>query len=156
MWSRGLRRCPEKYINQRTKKTGRRATWSYAALGAGLASDCSGLRGREKPEWKIEKRIETKMIQCFEIAMYQFRESRTEKKRFTEDLYLAPVCASQPSSTFSLTLPIHTFRVIKGKEKRQIIFLYISVVVFLCCIQKFFYLVHCSKNWCRNLTWFNC
>ena len=55
------------------------------------------------------------------------------------------VCASQPSPTLSLSLPRlslslslslsllkRTFWVIKGKEKKQIIFLYINVVVFIC------------------------
>ena len=42
----------------RTKKTGRRITRSYTAPGAGLAQDCPGLRGREKP------------------VLYQTRESR--------------------------------------------------------------------------------
>ena len=45
----------------------------------------------------------------------------------------APVfMQTQLSLTLSLTQPIHAFWVIKGKEKKQIIFLYISVVVFLC------------------------
>ena len=48
-----------------------------------------------------------------------------------------PWCTSQPSLTLSLTLPFHTFHVIKGKEKRQIICLYISVVVVLPCIQQY-------------------
>ena len=43
---------------------------------------------------------------------------------------LALVYAVQRSSTFSY-LPVHTFGVLKGKEKKQIIFLYISVVVLL-------------------------
>ena len=42
------------------------------------------------------------------------------------------MCISAISDSLSLTLPKRTFRVIKGKEKKQIIFLYISVVVFLC------------------------
>ena len=36
--------------NRTKKKTDRRATWHYAALGAGLLPDCPGLRGREKPQ----------------------------------------------------------------------------------------------------------
>ena len=40
------------------------------------------------------------------------------------------VCTAQPSSTPFLTLPIRIFRIIKRKGKKQIIFLYISVVVF--------------------------
>ena len=39
---------------------------------------------------------------------------------------------TQPSSTLFLTLPIHAFSVIKRKEKKQIIFSHISMVVFLC------------------------
>ena len=35
--------------------------------------------------------------------------------------------------------PIYTFWVIKGKENKQIIFLYISVVVFIHCMQHMFY-----------------
>ena len=40
---------------------------------------------------------------------------------------------TQLSSTLSY-LPIRTFQVIKGKEKKQITFSYISVVIFLCYI----------------------
>ena len=46
----------ENYINLgrfrpwRMKKTSRRATRHYAALGAGLAPNCSELNGRENPE----------------------------------------------------------------------------------------------------------
>ena len=58
-----------------------------------------------------------------------------KKKQFSEDSDLAPVCTSQLSLTLSLTLNRHIFWVIKGKEKEQIIFLFISIVVFLCCIQ---------------------
>ena len=55
---------------------------------------------------------------------------------FTEDFYVTPVCINSAifNTLFSL-LPDRTFQVIKGKEKKQIIFLYISIVVFLCCMQ---------------------
>ena len=40
------------------------------------------------------------------------------------------VCVCARSAVFDpLTLPIRTFWVIKGKEKKQIIYLYISVVI---------------------------
>ena len=45
---------------------------------------------------------------------------------------ISPWCAQFSHFRPSLTLPVRTFRVIKGKEKKQIVFLYISIVVFLC------------------------
>ena len=67
---------------------------------------------------KVEKLKEIKMIRCLRVVQYQSRESRTKKKRLTENLYLHPLCTFQPS--LSLILPIHTLWVIKGKEKKQI------------------------------------
>ena len=43
---------------------------------------------------------------------------------------VTPVCAHFSHLRLSLTQPIHTFRVIK-KDKKQIIFLFISIVVIL-------------------------
>ena len=118
---------------------------------------------------KAKKRGETKMIRCLEIALCQTRECRearrnwfnalrwpfisltkAERRRSSSlrDSYLAPECTSQPSSTLSLILPQRTFRVIKGKEKKQIIFLYITVT-FLC-IQQYHitvYKKHLRKNY---------
>ena len=50
----------------------RRVTRRYATLGAGLAPGCPELREvGEKPELtrlaKVEKQVETKMIQCLKI-----------------------------------------------------------------------------------------
>ena len=82
---------------------------------------------------KIKKQVETKMIPCLHVALYQSLESRT-KKRFTQDSYL-DLCTSQLPSTLSFTLPYCIFWVIKRKEKNPIIFLYNSVVVLPPCIQ---------------------
>ena len=59
-----------------------------------------------------------------------------EEERFQRKTPPSSVCVHFSYFQFSLTLPIHTFQVIK-KEKKQIIFLYINVVVFLCCIKHF-------------------
>ena len=83
---------------------------------------------------KVEKGGETEMIQCIEMALYQSHKGRMKNKQFTEDPYSYPTSCMykfrhlQPS----LTLPIPTFQVIKGKKKKQIIFLYIIIFVFLC------------------------
>ena len=66
-----------------------------------------------------------------------FRESGSLKFR------ILPVCAFQSFSTHSLTLPMHTFRVMKRKKKTDSIFA-LSVVV-LCCIQ---YLFNGIQNFC--------
>ena len=65
---------------------------------------------------------------------FQLGQNEAEKQRgFTEKPYHHPyVWALSLSLWLSLSLPMHTFWVIKGKEKKQIIFLYISIVVFLC------------------------
>ena len=60
--------------------------------------------------------------------MYLFRPRRS--------VFLAPVCVHFNSLCPSLTLPTHIFWVIKRKEKKLIIFLYISIVVFLCYTTK--------------------
>ena len=52
---------------------------------------------------------------------------QTDMEMVYKDPFLTPVCAAQPSST---PLPIRTFQVVKEKEKKQIIFLYIGVVVY--------------------------
>ena len=54
---------------------------------------------------KVETRRETKIIRCLEVALYQSQESKM--KQFTEESYLAPVCAVQPSST--LTYSTHMY-----------------------------------------------
>ena len=74
------------------------------------------------------------MIQSFEGTLYQSPESRMKKKWFTEDSYLALVCASQPSLALSLTLTIHTFQVIKGKEKKTD-YIFVHYCLFLYTIQ---------------------
>ena len=103
-----------------------------------------------------EKWGETKMIRC-DVIMPDSRKQRSEKKlrcfnalrRSRTNLTKAERRRSgslknRISHLYvhfshlrpSLTLPIRTFRVIKGKEKKQIIFLYISVVVVLPSIQQ--------------------
>ena len=84
---------------------------------------------------KVEKRGGTKMIRCLEVALYQTRESR-ERRRKAEE-FSSQICTSSTVCVntaifFSLTLPIRTFRVIKWKENKQILFLYIGVVIFSC------------------------
>ena len=80
---------------------------------------------------KVEKWIEIKTIWCFEVALWKQNKEEVIHWRFMS----CPVCTSQPSSTLSLTLPFCIFQVVKRKEKKQIIFLYIRVVVVLPCIQ---------------------
>ena len=73
---------------------------------------------------KIEKWRKTKMIWYFEVALYYSWETRMK-------IRILPFCVCKLRHLWPfLTLPICTFRVIK--EKKQIISLYISVVVFLC------------------------
>ena len=95
MWASGKLYKPGKISTwERMKETDRRATRHYATLGTGFVPNCSGLRGREKPElyetcksrevmrnkdnsilWdnarlmKAEKQGETKMIQSLEVAL---------------------------------------------------------------------------------------
>ena len=75
--------------------------------------------------WMLQCTSVTKLIKwhikCLEVALYQYPDSRT-KKLFTENSYLS-LCVH--------LCRLRTFRVIKRKEKKQIIFLYISVVVVL-------------------------
>ena len=109
VWSWVLRGSTEIYINRgrfrpgSTKKTVRRATRRYVALGALLAPDCTGLRGKENSElyetrksrearknqddsmlWdyatptKAEKR-EAKIFQCLNI-MPDSRKQRNKEK----------------------------------------------------------------------------
>ena len=59
------------------------------------------------------------------------RAERSKKKAEDVSPQIWPLCV-QLSYWPSLTLPICPFRVLKGKEKKLIIFLYISVAVFLC------------------------
>ena len=55
------------------------------------------------------------MIQYLKVALYQSLETRTKKKRFTEDSCIAPFGLHPSHLRVSHTLPIRTFRVIKGK-----------------------------------------
>ena len=72
-------------------------------------------------------------VKLYELVKISIRAERSRKAercpRRTAPLLLGGNLAHL---RFSLTLPIHTFQLIKGKEKKQIIFLYIGVVVFLC------------------------
>ena len=81
---------------------------------------------------KVEKHGETKVIQHLEVALCQSCKRREEEK--AEEVS-AQICTSNPVSVQalpSLTLLICTFQIIKEEEKKEIIILYISVVVFLC------------------------
>ena len=66
------------------------------------------------------------------LGRFQPKENEVERQRgFTEEpCHYTCLCVHLRLS-LSL-LPICTFSVINGKEKKQIIFLYISIVVFLC------------------------
>ena len=55
-----------------------------------------------------------------------------KEKGFTEYSYPASVCAAQPSSTMSCFTHLAILSNEKEKRKMQIIFLYISIVAFLC------------------------
>ena len=137
------------------KKTGRRAVRRYAALGAGLAPDCSELRDKEKPELtrlaKLKKLGESKMIRCLEMALYetrenlaeikmirclemalfQSRESRTKIKRSTEDLDLTLcVLFSHFRLSPSLYHFVHFGEIKKRKRKGADDIFYTSALVF--------------------------
>ena len=146
---------PDKISTQRDKrrtKTNRRATRCYTTLDAGLAPDCPGLRGRESlgctrltkaEKWReskmirclemaptrlaqVEKRVETKMIQCFDVALYQSPESKTNKKQFSEDKYLA-LCVHLSHLRLSFTL---SFRVIQGNKRGRLYFYSLALLLF--------------------------
>ena len=75
------------------------------------------------------------MMRFFEgVGLYQFRESRERSRKVEEvspQIYTSiHLCAAQPSS--NLFHSTHIFRIIKRKEKKPIIFLYISIIFFLC------------------------
>ena len=72
---------------------------------------------------------------CPGILYYQgdfYSNSRKVERFHRKSAPSIPACMHLSHLQISLTLFIHTFWVIKGKEKMLIIFLYISVVVFLC------------------------
>ena len=170
-----LRGHPENFITREdfdpssdeetTKKTDRRATIHYAALGAGFVADCQGLKEKRRSSTiltKVDERIETKIIQRFRI-MPDSRKRRNEEKQkwfnvlrwFYTNFAKAERRRSSSLKIRSWPLRIHfghlwppltllfrSFRVIKGKEKtkqnkkKNIIFLYINVAVVLYCIQQ--------------------
>ena len=104
---------PEYYITNRDQKTRKPATRHHIALGSDFAPDCSKLRSREK-------------LRYFEVTSFRKGE------RFHRWIALSPVCVHLGHLQLSLTPSICTFQIIKGKEKKQIIFLYISIVVLHC------------------------
>ena len=78
---------------------------------------------------------ETKIIRCREMALYQSSKIRVRRRRaekISKKNHTALMWEqTQLSSTDPLILLIHPFYVINGKEKRQILFSYVSIVVFL-------------------------
>ena len=77
------------------------------------------------------------MIRCLEGAQYQSCESRTKKKRFTEDSYHAPVYTFRPSTTLSYS----TYSYISGYEikiekKRSRLYFYTKVLSFFTIYNK--------------------
>ena len=65
--------------------------------------------------------------------MHLFPKLKRKRTGFPEDSYLALVCIqTQPLSALSLTLPIRTCWLMKGKKEEQVTFLYNSVVILLC------------------------
>ena len=65
---------------------------------------------------KVEKREETKMIQCLVVALYHSRESKTWKMLFTEGLYLA---LSVHLSRLDLFLHFSILFISSKKRKRK-------------------------------------
>ena len=102
---------------------------------------------------KAEKHIETKMIRYFELALYQSCKSRKKKKWFIEDSYL-PLRVYLGHPQLSPSLHYFGHFVIKGRENKQIIFLYIHIVIVLPCIQHLYALqfqcyspISMSRHW---------
>ena len=85
----------------------------------------AGWRGCDK---NLCRRLE------YHITRNLFNLSRTKKKKkaFTEKTYHCPCVWANLTVFNSLSLFICTFQIIKGKEKKLIIYLYISIFVFLC------------------------
>ena len=95
-------------------------------------------RSEEKLKWfdalrwpynrltKVEKRGDL----IFWVGPVLGSRKQNEAEAVPWRLYLVLVCASQPSSTFSLTLPRHVFRVITGKKETYYIFVYGYIVFF--------------------------
>ena len=86
------------------------------------------------------KRVETKMIQCFEMELYQVCESSEGNRNQSDSTpWCSSVLASRKRGSLDsyLALYVHltslfrAFRVRLEKEKLQIEFLHISVMVFL-------------------------
>ena len=135
------------------------ATRCHVALGSGLVPDYPGLRGREKPKlyetresrevnrsqndsmlwddpvWESWKWRSEENPRWFDALMWPSTnltkvENEEEAVHRRSDQSI-PVCMqTQLFSTLSLNLPICTSRPIKTKVKKQIIFLYISGLVF--------------------------
>ena len=126
----------EDFDPERMKKTDISATRCYAAQGVSLEPISSGLKIEKTLICmrfaKVEKREETKMIQCLEVAPYQSRENTTKKKRFTENSL--PLCVHLTHLRLSLTLPTRTFRVTKGKKRNRLYFC-TSTLLFLSAIK---------------------
>ena len=86
-------------------------------------------------------------INCMGVQAGRFWPDRRKKKGVHWKFISWPLCVQLSHFLPPCTLLIHIFRVIKGKEKKQIIFSYISVVVFFCYTIKYPYLSHylCSS-----------
>ena len=65
-------------------------------------------------------------------AKWSWKAEKFQRKNCT----VVPVSVYLGHLWLFLMLPMHRFRVIKGKEKKQITFLYISLIVFLGCKSK--------------------
>ena len=71
------------------------------------------------------------MIRCFELAPYQSRKRRIKQKDrevSQKNCKVTPVCLFQPYLIHSNST--HTY-ISEKQEKKQIIFLYISLLLFL-------------------------
>ena len=91
---------------------------------------------RETHESREANRNEDDLVPC--SGPVPISQKQNEEEAVYWRFVSRPVCTSQPSSTLSLILPLGTFQVVKGKEKKPIIFLYISVVVVLPCMSQLF------------------
>ena len=96
---------------------------------------------------KVEKLVETKMFGSLELALCQTQERRELNRNYDEAYrrrsgvhrgFVSHAVCTSPFMTLTLTQPFCTFQVIKGNEKRRIIFLYISVFILLPPCKQYF------------------
>ena len=139
VWWQGLCGCPENYIIKDIL-TWKRRRPSEEQLDATLLWALAFLH-QTAQGWKverslscrrlvkIEKRVETRMIQYLEVVLYQSSKCRIKRKHFTEDSYLRRLCVS---SVF-ISLPHSTYSyILANKKKRSRLNFYTSALFFYC------------------------